>query len=176
MLVSFLMVLYVALGGMLATTWVQITKAILLLGGITMLAVLTMHHFDYDFAALYAQANAKNAHFEGLEHLLITPGELKLDTLASLSLGLGLVFGLLGSPHLLMRFFTVPDARAAGVSAAVAMTAVSFVNLIIFFVVGVAAVALLKGNPQFLDATGDIVGGTNMVAVHVARVVGGDVF
>lgn len=175
-LVSFLMVLYVSVGGMLATTWVQIAKAILLLGGITMLAVLTLAHFNFDFEAMYALAHANNARFDGKPDLLFAPGGLQLDTLASLSLGLGLVFGLIGSPHLLMRFFTVPDARAARLSATVAMSAVSFVNLIIFFVVGVAAVALLKGNPAFMDASGDIAGGTNMVAVHVARVVGGEVF
>ncbi|NKB98063.1 MAG: cation/acetate symporter ActP [Pseudomonadales bacterium] len=176
-LVSVLMVTYVSLGGMLATTWVQITKAILLLGGITMLAILTMAHFGFDFEALYSSARSKNELAGATLDRLVIPGGLGLDTLASLSLGFGLVFGLVGSPHLLMRFFTVPDARAARTSAAVAMTAVVYVNLIIYFIVGVAAISLLlKLEPEFLDATGQIAGGTNMVAVHVARVVGGDVF
>lgn len=175
-LVSALMVTYVSLGGMLATTWVQITKAILLLGGITMLALLAMAQFGFDFEALYGLARKKNELAGATVDLLNYPGGLGLDTLASLSLGFGLVFGLVGSPHLLMRFFTVPDARAARTSAAVAMTAVVYVNLIIYFIVGVAAISLLKLEPEFLDATGEIVGGTNMVAVHVARAVGGDVF
>ena len=176
-LVSFLMVFYGSVGGMLATTWVQITKAILLLGGITMLGVLTLAHFDFDFAQLYNAAAANNLqHVPERAQQLVLPGGLGLDTWASLSLGLGLAFGLLGSPHLLMRFFTVPDAKAARKSAAVAMTAVSFVNLIIFFVVGIATVALIKGNSTFLDQQGVVQGGANMVAVHLARLVGGEVF
>ena len=175
-LVSFLMVLYVSVGGMLATTWVQITKAILLLGGITMLAILTMAQFDFNFAVLYEAAFASNAEAGDTEEWLLLPGGLSLDTLASLSLGLGLVFGLVGSPHLLMRFFTVPDAKEARTSAAVAMTAVGYVNLIIFFVVGTATVALIKGNGAVVDASGAVAGGGNMVAVHLARLVGGDIF
>ena len=174
-LVSVLMVLYVSIGGMLATTWVQITKAILLLGGITILAVLILAHFDFDFGALYGLAGEKNElHGAGADRLLM-PGGLGLDVWAALSLGLGLVFGLVGSPHLLMRFFTVPNVAEARKSAAVAMTAIVFVNLVIYFVLGAAAVALLKGEGAFMDATGQILGGDNMVAVHVARVVGGDV-
>lgn len=175
-LVSVLMVTYVSVGGMLATTWVQITKAILLLGGITLLALLTLAHFDFDFGAIYALAQEKNALSGNAVDNLMLPGGLGLDTWASLSLGFGLVFGLVGSPHLLMRFFTVPDAKAARTSAAVAMTAVAYVGLVIFFIVGVAAIALLKLEPSFLDETGQIAGGTNMVAVHLARVVGGDIF
>ena len=180
-IVSVLMVLYVSVGGMLATTWVQITKAILLLGGITMLGLLTLNEFGFDFGAMYEAAFAKNdteqlARGDAYTEWLVTPGGLGLDVLASLSLGLGLVFGLVGSPHLLMRFFTVPDARAARTSAAVAMSAVCFVNMVIFFVIGAATVALLKGDPTFLDETGTVIGGNNMVAVHLARVVGGDVF
>ena len=180
-IVSVLMVVYVSVGGMLATTWVQITKAILLLGGITILGLLTLNEFGFDIAAMYEAAFAKNEAEQLAQDMpytewLLMPGGLGLDTLASLSLGLGLVFGLVGSPHLLMRFFTVPDARAARTSAAVAMSAVCFVNMIIFFVIGAATVALLKGDPAFLDDTGTIIGGNNMVAVHLARVVGGDVF
>ncbi|MEM7101095.1 MAG: cation acetate symporter [Pseudomonadota bacterium] len=176
-LVSFLMVFYVSVGGMLATTWVQIIKAILLLGGITILGVMTTAHFDFDFGQLYAVAEANNAKFEaGDIDRLLRPGGLGLDVWASLSLGLGLVFGLLGSPHLLMRFFTVPDARAARKSAAVAMSAVSFVNLVIFFVIGFATVALIKGNGAYVDESGAVQGGANMVAVHLARTVGGEVF
>ena len=174
-LVSLLMVLYVSIGGMVATTWVQITKAVLLLVGITVLGLLALAHFDFDYGEMLAQAVATNAEHGSVQDWLSLPGGLNLDFIASLSLGLGLVFGLVGSPHLLMRFFTVPDGAAARRSAVVAMAAVSFVNLIIFFVVGVAAIVVLKGNPAFMDADGGIAGGANMVAVHLARVVGGDV-
>ncbi len=172
LIVSFLMVLYVAVGGMLATTWVQITKAVLLLFGITALALFTLAEFDFSWTALYAAAEANR----GANHWLGRPGGLGLDGLSALSLGLGLVFGLLGSPHLLMRFFTVPDAYQARKSAVVAAACVSYVGLLIFFVVGYGTVALIKGNPDFADASGMVAGGDNMVAVHLARFVGGDVF
>ncbi len=170
--VSVLMVLYVAVGGMLATTWVQITKAVLLLVGITALAFLTLAEFDFDPAVLGEAARARH----GGAGLLTRPGGLELGPLAALSLGLGLTFGLLGSPHLLMRFFTVPDAYQARKSAVVACACVSYVGLLIFFVVGFGTVALVKGNPDYYDADGVVAGGENMVAVHLAHHVGGEVF
>ena len=171
-LVSVLMVLYVGFGGMLATTWVQITKAVLLLVGISALALFTLAEFDYSIGALH-RAAAEN-HQSGA--LLLGVGGLQLDLLSALSLGLGLAFGLLGSPHLLMRFFTVPDAREARKSAVVAASCVAFVNLLIIFVVGWGAVALVQGNPEYYNAAGGVRGGENLVAIHLAHVVGGDVF
>ena len=171
-LVSLLMVLYVGFGGMLATTWVQITKAVLLLCGVGTLAVLTLSEFDYSLSELHTQASTRHASGE----LLLGVGGLELDPLSALSLGLGLAFGLLGSPHLLMRFFTVPNAREARKSAVVAATCVAFVNLLILFVVGWGAVALVLNNPEFYDASGRVLGGENLVAIHLARYVGGDVF
>ena len=172
LLVTALMVLYVAVGGMIATTWVQITKAVMLIIGVAVLAMLSLAAFDFNFSTLYAAANQK---FEGGEYVM-APGGLNLSTLSALSLGLSLCFGLAGSPHLLMRFFTVPDARAARQSAGVALGAVAFVNVLLFFVIGVAAIAIVKGNPAYLDANGNIMGGANMVSVHLAQAVGGDVF
>lgn len=172
LIVTGLMVLYVAVGGMLATTWVQITKAVMLLVGIAVLALLAVIRFDFDLGALYATAAAKH----GPGGFLGRAGGMGLSTLSSISLGVSLCFGLAGSPHLLMRFFTVPDAAAARRSAAVALGAVAFVNMAIFFVVGVAAVALVKGNSAYMDASGQIVGGVNMVSVHLAHAVGGDVY
>ena len=78
--------------------------------------------------------------------------------------------------HLLMRFFTVKDKGAARVSAGVALGAVSYVNLLIFFVIGIGSVALVKGNGSYLDASGVVIGGSNMVSVHLADAVGGEVF
>ncbi|MDE0349559.1 MAG: cation acetate symporter, partial [Gammaproteobacteria bacterium] len=168
-IVTTLMVLYVAVGGMLATTWVQIAKAALLVVGIVVLALLALARFDFDFARLYAEADA----LHGPGGYLTRPGGLELSTLSALSLGITLCFGLGGSPHILMRFFTVPDAAAARLSAGVALGAIVIVNLAIFFVVGVAAVALVKDNPAYLDASGQVAGGTNMVTVHLAQAVGG---
>ena len=172
LIVTTLMVLYVAVGGMLATTWVQITKAVMLLAGIAVLALLALASFDFDLTALYATAAAKH----GPGEYLSRAGGMGLGTLSTISLGISLCFGLAGSPHLLMRFFTVPDAAAARTSAGVALGAVAFVNLAIFLVIGVAAVALVKDNPAYADAAGQIAGGVNMVSVHLAHAVGGEVY
>lgn len=172
LIVTALMVLYVAVGGMIATTWVQITKAVMLLMGITVLAFLSLKAFDFEFARLYAAANRNFS----TDTKVMTPGGLGLSTLSALSLGLSLCFGLAGSPHLLMRFFTVPNAKAARQSAGVALGAVAFVNVLLFFVIGIAAIAIVKDNPAYLDAAGGVVGGANMVSVHLAQAVGGDVF
>ena len=171
-IVTTLMVTYVAVGGMLATTWVQIIKAILLLIGVTVLAVLTLASFNFSFSEMYAEAQLRH----DTEGFLTVGGGLGLSTLSSISLGLGLCLGLAGSPHLLMRFFTVKDKTAARVSAGVLLGVVSYVNLLIFFVIGIGAVALVKGNSAYLDESGEIIGGSNMVSVHLADAVGGEVF
>ena len=171
-IVTTLMVIYVAVGGMLATTWVQIIKAILLLIGVTVLAVLTLASFNFSFSEMYAEAQFRH----DTDGFLTVGGGLGLSTLSSISLGVGLCLGLAGSPHLLMRFFTVKDKAAARVSAGVALGAVSYVNLLIFFVIGVGAVALVKGNSAYLDDSGDVIGGSNMVSIHLADAVGGEIF
>ena len=171
-IVTALMVIYVAVGGMFATTWVQIIKAVLLLIGITALAFLTLATFNFSFIEMYSVANTNH----GTDGFLTRGGGLGLSTLSAISLGIGLCLGLAGSPHLLMRFFTVKDKAAARVSAGVALGAVSYVNLLIFFVIGVGAVALVKENPIYLDENSSVLGGNNMVSVHLADAVGGEVF
>lgn len=171
-IVTALMVIYVAVGGMLATTWVQITKAILLLVGVTVLALLTLASFDFSFSSMYEAAQSNH----GTDGLLTKAGGLGLTTVSAVSLGVGLCLGLAGSPHLLMRFFTVKDKASARVSAGVALGAISYVNILIFFVIGVGSVALVKGNPVYLDSAGGIIGGSNMVSVHLADAVGGEIF
>ena len=171
-LVGGLMVVYVAFGGMLATTWVQITKAVLLVSGILLLAFLSLLAFGFDLELLYAEALAKHPKGE----LLIRPGGLDLGFWSALSLICGLVFGLVGSPHILMRFFTVPDAKSARHSALVAMCLVAVVNVLILVVIAPAAVALVTGNAEYLDTTGAVLGGTNMVSIHLSEIVGGSVF
>lgn len=172
LIVTGLMVLYVAVGGMIATTWVQITKAVMLILGVAVLAILALIHFDFDFAALYATADAKH----GPGGYLTRPGGMNLGLLSSVSLGLSLMCGLAGSPHLLMRFFTVPNAAEARKSAGVALCAIALVNVLLFFVIGIASVAAIKGNPNYLDASGQIIGGINMVSVHLAHAVGGEIY
>ena len=164
-IVTALMVIYVAVGGMFATTWVQIIKAILLLAGVSVLALLTLATFNFSFSEMYNAAHANH----GTDGLLTRSGGLGLSTLSAVSLGVGI-------PHLLMRFFTVKDKAAARVSAGVALGAISYVNLLIFFVIGVGAVALVKGNSVYLDAGGSVIGGDNMVSVHLADAVGGEIF
>ena len=168
LIVTGLMVLYVAVGGMLATTWVQITKAVMLLVGVAVLALLALAEFDFDFSAMYQSAEGKF----GRGMSITAPGGLGLSTLSAVSLGLSLCFGLAGSPHLLMRFLTVPNEAEARLSAAVALGVIAIVNTLIFFVIGIAAIALIKGNPDYLDATGEVAGGVNMVSVHLAKLSG----
>jgi len=101
---------------------------------------------------------------------------MKLTFVSATSLAAALAFGIIGSPHILMRFFTVPDASSARQSAFVALLAVAFVFMLMYYVVGVGTLALVKGDPAFLGADGRIIGGTNMVTIHLAEVVGGPVF
>ena len=171
-IVTSLMVIFVAVGGMFATTWVQIIKAILLIIGVTALAILTLASFNFSLPDMYADAQIRH----GSDGFLTNGGGLGLSVLSSVSLGIGLCLGLAGSPHLLMRFFTVKNKGAAKVSAGVALGVISYVNLLIFFVIGIGAVALVKGNKDYLDASGEVIGGSNMVSVHLADVVGGEVF
>ena len=171
-LVGILMVLYVAFGGMLATTWVQITKAMILMLGVVYLAFLVLQAFDFNYTALFQQAIANHGNGE----LLTLPGGLNIGFFNMLSLSIGLSFGIIASPHILMRFFTVPDARSARQSAFVALLIVSFVFLLMYYIVSVGGLALVKGDPRFLDASGNIIGGTNMVAIHLGEILGGEIF
>ncbi|HVW50854.1 MAG TPA: cation/acetate symporter ActP [Trinickia sp.] len=168
-LVGFLMMLYVAFGGMVATTWVQIVKATLLLLGGFVMAALVMRAFGFDFAALLGAA--VRVHREG--SAILSPRFLAKDPISALSLGLALMFGTSGLPHILMRFFTVKDARAARSSV---LWATVFMNTFfaLVFVIGFGAIALIASNPAFLDSAGKPLGGGNMVAIDLARAVGGD--
>lgn len=170
-LVGVLMVLYVLFGGMLATTWVQIIKAILLLFGATFMAVMVMKSVGFSFNALFTQAMA--VHDKG--QAIMQPGGLIKDPVSALSLGLGLMFGTAGLPHILMRFFTVSDAREARKSV---FYATGFMGYFYFltFIIGFGAILLVSGNPQFMDATGQLAGGNNMAAIHLANAVGGSTF
>ena len=170
-LVGILMVLYVLFGGMLATTWVQIIKAVLLLFGASFMAIMVMKATGFSFNNLFTQAMA--VHPKGAA--IMQPGGLVKDPISALSLGLGLMFGTAGLPHILMRFFTVADAREARKSV---FWATGFMGYFYFltFIIGFGAILLVGANPAFKDASGALIGGTNMAAVHLANAVGGSTF
>lgn len=170
--VGVLMILYVTFGGMLATTWVQIIKAILLLLGATFIALAVMYQMDFSFETLFARA--VEVHASGLD--IMSPGGLVSDPISAISLGLALMFGTAGLPHILMRFFTVPDAREARKSIFYATGFIGYFY-ILTFIIGFGAIVLLVNNPEFLDTgTGGILGGNNMAAIHLSKAVGGEAF
>jgi cation/acetate symporter len=170
--VGALVMVYVAFGGMIATTWVQIIKAVLLLFGGTVLGLLALAQFGFSFETLAARAVA--AHKSGIK--IMGPGTLLADPVSTLSLSLGAVFGLAGLPHILMRFFTVPNAKEARKSVFYASGFIGYFFLLTF-VLGLAAVVIVGTDPQFFQGGkvgGALIGGGNMVALHLAKAVGGD--
>ncbi|MEG3132012.1 cation/acetate symporter ActP [Rouxiella sp. T17] len=170
-LVGILMVMYVLFGGMLATTWVQIIKAVLLLAGASFMALMVMKSVGFNFNTLFTQAVA--VHPKGLA--IMSPGGLVSDPISALSLGLALMFGTAGLPHILMRFFTVNDAKEARKSVFYATGFIGYFY-ILTFIIGFGAIVLVSSNPDFKDATGALLGGNNMAAVHLANAVGGSFF
>ncbi len=170
-LVGVLMVMYVLFGGMLATTWVQIIKAVLLLSGATFMAIMVMKAVHFDFGSLFGEA--VKIHEKGAA--IMSPGGLVSDPVSAISLGLALMFGTAGLPHILMRFFTVADAKEARKSVFYATGFIGYFY-ILTFIIGFGAILLVSTNPQFKDAAGAVIGGTNMVAIHLANAVGGNLF
>jgi cation/acetate symporter len=170
LLVGGLMTVYVVFGGMVATTWVQIIKAALLFGATLVLALLTLSHFGFDFEALLAAAVDKHPRGEAI----LAPGGLITSPGAAISLALTLVFGPAGLPHVLMRFFTVPNVREARRSACVATVLIGLFCFLMV-VIGYGSIALLTGDPRF-DAGNGLHGGGNMAALHLAHALGGSLF
>ena len=170
--VGTLMMVYVIFGGMIATTWVQIIKAGMLLIGGTVVMLLAMSQFGFSYSTLVERATS--AHKLGLK--LMAPGPLLADPVNAISLGLGLMFGTAGLPHILMRFFTVSNAKEARKSVLYASGFVAyFFNVI--FLMGLAAILIVGKNPSFFEGGkvgGKLVGGGNMVAMHLAKAVGGN--
>jgi cation/acetate symporter len=169
-IVGVLMIIYVTFGGMVATTWVQIVKACMLLFGATLLAGMVLAHFNFNPDALFGAAIEKHAKGDAI----MAPGGLVSDPVSAISLGLALMFGTAGLPHILMRFFTVPDAKQANLSALYATGFVGYFY-ILTSIIGFGAVAFLLGNPDFLDAKGKLIGGDNMAAIHLSSILGGNV-
>ncbi|TVT57467.1 MAG: cation acetate symporter [Azoarcus sp. PHD] len=170
--VGALMMVYVTFGGMVATTWVQIIKACLLLIGGTTVMLLAFSQFGFSFDELTTRA--MEVHRLGAK--LLAPGSLLADPVTAISLGIGLMFGTAGLPHILMRFFTVTDAKEARKSVLYASGIVAyFFNVIALM--GLAAILIVGQSPEYFEGGeigGKIVGGNNMVAMHLAQAVGGN--
>ena len=139
--VGVVMLMYVLFGGMIATTWVQIIKACLLLGGVTVLMLIGMSHFNFNPGALYGEVQKMYS------VKMLNPGGLVTNPLDAISLGLALMLGLLGLPHILMRFYTVPDAKAARKSVMWATTFIGYFYCIIPLV-GFSAAVLVGQEPD----------------------------
>jgi cation/acetate symporter len=189
-LVGALMMVYVIFGGMTATTWVQIIKACMLLSGVTFMAFMVLAQFNFSPEALFAKgvevkaaiaqaggASPEEAAKKGLA--IMSPGGFIKDPVSAISFGMALMFGTAGLPHILMRFFTVPDAKQARKSVFWATTWIGYFYVLIF-IIGFGAITLVLTDPELADTVKGVIKGgagtANMAAVLVAKTVGGDVF
>jgi cation/acetate symporter len=178
-IVGVLMIIYVAFGGMKATTWVQIIKACLLLAGATFMSLIVLARFGFSPEAMFAEA--VRTHPKG--DAIMAPGGLVADPVSAISLGMALMFGTAGLPHILMRFFTVSDAQAARKSVFYATGFIAYFY-ILTFIIGFGAITYLMTDPVYYklgqggtyDKINDLIGGTNMAAVHLAAATGGSLF
>src|SRR3974390_622569 len=179
-LVGGLMMIYVTFGGMKATTWVQIIKAALLLSGATFMAGAVLYKYGFSPEALFAKATEVHPK----KTAIMEPGSLISNPLSAISLGLALMFGTAGLPHILMRFFTVKDAQAARKSVFYATGFIGYFY-VLTFIIGFGAITLVSTDPLFLDSAilektksgiAAIKGGSNMAAIHLANAVGGNLF
>jgi cation/acetate symporter len=189
-IVGALMMVYVLFGGMTATTWVQIIKAVMLLAGVSFMAFMVLAQYGFSPEALFAKGvevrtqiaantgmSAEDAAKKGLS--IMGPGGFIKDPISAISFGMALMFGTAGLPHILMRFFTVPDAKEARKSVLWATTWIGYFYILIF-IIGFGAITLVLTNPEFADTVKGIIHGgagtANMAAVLVAKSVGGNVF
>ncbi len=171
-LVGVLMIIYVTFGGMLATTWVQIIKACLLLSGVSFMAVMVLYQFDFNFENLAVKAVENHSSGEAI----LAPGGFISDPISAISLGMALMLGTAGLPHVLMRFFTVGNAKEARKSVVYATGFVGYFWIIIT-IVGFGAIAFLnsaEGAQYFVD--GKLFGGNNMASIHLSHMLGGNAF
>ena len=178
-IVGVLMIAYVTFGGMLATTWVQIIKAVLLLSGASFMAIMILAQYGFNPEKLFQ--HAVSVHAKG--GAIMQPGALISDPVSAISLGMALMFGTAGLPHILMRFFTVADAKEARKSVFYATGFIGYFY-ILTFIIGFGAITLLMNDPSYFkvgeggtyDKINGLIGGTNMAAVHLANAVGGSLF
>ena len=185
-IVGVLMTCYVLFGGMIATTWVQIVKAVLLLGCATFMAIAVLASFGFSPEAMFARAvevkasvaaagGASAADASKAGSAIMGPGGFIKDPISAISFGLALMLGTAGLPHILMRFFTVPDAKAARNSVLWATGWIGYFY-VLTFVIGFGAITMVASDPAFLEADGSLRGGGNMAAIHLATALGGDLF
>ena len=189
-IVGALMMVYVLFGGMTATTWVQIIKAVLLLLGVSFMAFMVLAQYGFSPEALFAKGvevktqlglsagkTPEEAAKAGMS--IMGPGGFIKDPISAISFGMALMFGTAGLPHILMRFFTVPDAKEARKSVFWATTWIGYFYVLIF-IIGFGAITLVLTNPEFADVTTGVIhggaGAANMAAVLVAKAVGGNIF
>ena len=174
-LVGILMMMYVLFGGMTATTWVQVIKAVMLLSGATFMAGAVLFAFGFSPEALFAKA----VEIHPKHDALMAPGGLIKDPISAISVGMALMFGTAGLPHILMRFFTVPNAKEARKSVGWATVWIGYFY-ILTFIIGFGAIVFLMQDPAAYYVDGDLAkglkGGGNMAAIHLANAVGGDLF
>ncbi|MBU3657614.1 MAG: cation acetate symporter [Rhodocyclaceae bacterium] len=174
-LVGIIMCLYVLFGGMTATTWVQVIKAVMLLSGASFMAGAVLFAFGFSPEALFAKAVEVHSKHEAI----MSPGALIKDPISAISIGMALMFGTAGLPHILMRFFTVPNAKEARKSVAWATTWIGYFY-ILTFIIGFGAIVYLIQDPAAYYVDGDLAkglkGGGNMAAIHLSNAVGGDLF
>jgi len=170
--VGIMMIIYVTFGGMIATTWVQIIKAGLLLFGATLMSLLVLAQFGFDFNALIAKAIEVHPSHEKI----MLPGAAVANPISAISLGMALMFGTAGLPHILMRFFTVGNAKEARKSVFWATTFIGYFY-ILTFIIGFGAIVMVGPNAIYHvggDIAKGLLGGGNMPAIHLAHAVGGD--
>ena len=189
-IVGALMMVYVLFGGMTATTWVQIIKAVLLLAGVSFMAFMVLAQYGFSPEALFAKGvevrtniaantgmSAEDAAKKGLS--IMGPGGFIKDPISAISFGMALMFGTAGLPHILMRFFTVPNAKEARKSVFWATTWIGYFYILIF-IIGFGAITLVLTNPEMADVVKGVIHGgagtANMAAVLVAKSVGGNIF
>ena len=189
-IVGALMMVYVLFGGMTATTWVQIIKAVLLLCGVTFMAFMVLANYGFSPEALFAKgvevrtqiaANTgltpEEAAKKGLS--IMGPGGFIKDPISAISFGMALMFGTAGLPHILMRFFTVPNAKEARKSVGWATVWIGYFYILIF-IIGFGAITMVLTNPEMSDTVKGVIKGgagtANMAAVLVAKAVGGNIF
>lgn len=181
-----LMMIYVLFGGMRATSWVQIIKAVMLLCGATFLVLGVMVHVGFSFETLFARAVAVKTRLaleNGLSpadaaikgRAIMGPGGFIKDPISALSFGFALMLGTAGLPHILMRFFTVPDAREARKSIMWATVWIGYFYALTF-VLGFGAIVMISFNPDYVGVGGALRGGNNMAVMHLAHAIGGNLF
>lgn len=166
-IVGTLMILYVLFGGMLATTWVQIIKAVLLLFGATLLVILTLSRFGFSYGAMF-DAGIR-MYGESFTSPTFT-SKIATGPFDLMSLALGLMFGTAGLPHILMRFYTVPNAKEARKSVFYATGFIGYFYILTFTIGFGAAVIVGK------ELIGKVGKGGNMAAPLLAEMLGGNIF